>query len=72
MTDLPKGARTKTARRSRWVACALLVLPLALVLPIFWDEEGRWLRLVAVALWTTPALLYFRSWRIVKRFEAEQ
>lgn len=65
---------TTTARRFKWffwVTVALIVMQLALLLP--WEDGGRlWVCMILVVLVSVQAAMFFRSWRILKRFEARQ
>lgn len=69
----PKGALTETASQSkRNFMINLALTALSLVLLILADDRVwiYWLRAAVTITWATLAVLYFRSWRILRRPDA--
>lgn len=71
--DRLKGAMTRTARGSKW--CFWCYAVLALLNGWVYVADGdwsRWVRLIVLVGFTVTTVVYFRSWRILKRAEAQQ
>lgn len=70
---LPKGAATTTAHCSKWFFWSFAVLIVVLLALLLSDSGGRlWVHVLLVASFAVQAAMYFRSWRILRRFEADQ
>lgn len=72
LPDRPKGAMTGTARGSKWFAWCYAVLALVSGWVYLADEWGDWVRLLITVTWIVMAVVYYRSWKILKRSEAQQ
>lgn len=75
---MPKGAMTKTSGRSlflAWLGCISAITSIYLVVHRAFEHDWRfdqWAQIVFTAWWVMLAVLHIRSYRIVRRHEAEQ
>lgn len=72
VSELPRGAATTTARRSKWFFWSSTVSTLVMLTLLLGQSGGRlWVQVLLISTFSVQAVIFFRSWRVLKRYEAQ-